>query len=390
MIQINSNFDSGNIEIVSIKDNGDIQVKIRKDISMDFFQWFHFRLTGAMDQPVKIQILNAGESSYPEGWEDYNACASYDRVEWFRVPTTYENGVLTIEYTPSVNAMYFAYFAPYSYEQHQDLIHTAQLSEICQHEVIGTTVEGRDLDLLKVSTGGQGKRKVWVIARQHPGESMAEWFMQGFIYRLLDESDPVSRKVLEGADVYMIPNMNPDGAVNGNLRANIGGANLNREWQSPSEHRSPEVFYTIKKMDEIGVDLLLDTHGDEALPYNFVAASEGNPSYTPRIAALEAKFIKDWITVSPDFQDKYGYDKDEPGQANMTVCTNAVADRFNCLALTIEMPFKDNADLPDEFYGWSDERSIKLGESVMHPIWMILDQLRAESNVESTTATTSV
>ena len=42
MIQINSNFDSGNIEIVSIKENGDIQVKIRKDISMDFFQWFHF------------------------------------------------------------------------------------------------------------------------------------------------------------------------------------------------------------------------------------------------------------------------------------------------------------------------------------------------------------
>lgn len=27
-------------------------------------------------------------------------------------------------------------------------------------------------------TPGEGKRKIWVIARQHPGESMAEWFMQ--------------------------------------------------------------------------------------------------------------------------------------------------------------------------------------------------------------------
>jgi len=26
---------------------------------------------------------------------------------------------------------------------------------------------------------GKGKRRVWMIARQHPGESMAEWFIEG-------------------------------------------------------------------------------------------------------------------------------------------------------------------------------------------------------------------
>jgi murein tripeptide amidase MpaA len=378
MININSNFDSGNIEVVSIKENGEIDLKIRKDISMDFFQWFHFRLTGAANTPVKMRILNAGESAFPEGWENYQSCASYDRMEWFRIATTsYENGVLTIEYTPDSDSMYFAYFAPYSWEQHQDLIHTAVQSEYCALEVIGESVEGRTLDLLKVSTGGEGKKKVWLIARQHPGESMAEWFMEGFIYRLLDDTDPVSRKLLEKADFYMIPNMNPDGSVNGNLRANVGGANLNREWQAPSEHRSPEVYWTLKKMDEIGVDINLDVHGDESIPYNFVAGSEGNPSYTDRIAALEKQFIADWIKVTPDFQDEHGYDKDEPGQANMTVCTNAISDRFDCLALTIEMPFKDHDDMPDEVYGWSDERSVKLGESVMEPILWIVDDLRA-------------
>ena len=37
---------------------------------------------------------------------------------------------------------------------------------------------------------------MWVIARQHPGESMAEWFTEGMLHRLLDRHDPVSRKVL--------------------------------------------------------------------------------------------------------------------------------------------------------------------------------------------------
>lgn len=384
MIQINSNFDGGNIEVISITDNGDIQVKIRKDVSMDFFQWFHFRLTGAADKACKIQILNAGECSYPEGWEDYKACASYDKQEWYRVPTSYENGVLTIEYTPQLNSMYFAYFAPYSYEQHQNLIHDAQLSEICDIEIIGKTVEGRDIDLLKVSNGDKGKKNIWLIARQHPGETMAEWFMEGFIQRLLDDADPISRKALEKANFYLIPNMNLDGSFNGNLRANVGGCNLNREWAKPNAESSPEVYYTMKKMDEVGVDLLLDVHGDEALPYNFISASEGIPGYTERLAFLEDKFSKDWMMVSPDFQTKIGYDKENPGEANMTVCTNAVSKRYSCVALTIEMPFKDNADLPDELYGWSNDRSINLGASVLNPIYMILDELRVQENVIAT------
>ena len=39
-----------------------------------------------------------------------------------------------------------------------------------------------------------------------------------------------------------------------------------------------------------------------------------------------------------------------------------MGETFNCLAYTVEMPFKDNHDLPDEDYGWSPERSKKLGE----------------------------
>ena len=36
-----------------------------------------------------------------------------------------------------------------------------------------------------------------------------------------------------------------------------------------------------------------------------------------------------------------------------------------CLAFTIEMPFKDNTDLPDDRVGWNGERSKKLGASVL-------------------------
>lgn len=373
-MKISSNFDSGNIEIVSLKENGEIKLNIPKDTNSDFFQWFHFRLTGALDKACKISILNASESSYPDGWENYHACASYDNVEWFRVPTRYENGALMIDYLPSNNSVYFAYFAPYSYDQHQKMIHNAQVSDLCRVDVIGETVEGRDIDMLVIGDEGIGKN-VWVIARQHPGESMAEWFIEGMVDRLLDESDPVGRKLLEGACFYIIPNMNIDGSIAGNLRSNVAGANLNREWANPSIEKSPEVFHCLKKMDEIGVDLMLDVHGDEAIPYNFVAASEGIPSYSLALKELEKKFKDHWMHISPDFQDEYNYGADKPGTANLTVCSNAVAERFACLSFTIEMPFKDNDDLPDPMYGWSSERSMLLGESILNPVLHVIEDL---------------
>ena len=48
------------------------------------------------------------------------------------------------------------------------------------------------LDRLVVGTGA---RPVWIIARQHPGETMAEWFVQGLLQRLLDPADAVSREL---------------------------------------------------------------------------------------------------------------------------------------------------------------------------------------------------
>ena len=73
---------------------------------------------------------------------------------------------------------------------------------------------------------------------------------------------------------------------------------------------------------------------------------------------------------------EYGYDLDEPGQANMTVANSAVGEKFKCLSYTLEMPFKDNADLPDEDFGWSAPRSQRLGEDVLTAILAVSPKLR--------------
>lgn len=375
-MKISTQFDAGSIDVVSAERYDDIQLRLRPDNAAGFAQWFHFRLQGVAYQPCVLRILNACDAAYPEGWDDYQACASYDRSNWFRVPTRYENGELVIEHTPLSNSVYYAYFEPYSHERHLDLIGKAQGSGLCQLDDLGSTLDGRDINLLTVGNQVASDLKVWLIARQHPGETMAEWFVDGFLRRLLDWQDPLSRALLEHATFYIVPNMNPDGGVRGNLRTNAAGANLNREWLAPSAERSPEVLCVRQKMQETGVDLFLDIHGDEAIPYVFVAGTEGVPGYGERIAALEARFKETLALASPDFQDTHGYDKDAPGEANLSLATNWVGHTFGCLAFTLEMPFKDNDNLPDDDYGWSSQRSIRLGEAMLNPVYAVLNRLR--------------
>ncbi|KAK9823110.1 hypothetical protein WJX72_000350 [[Myrmecia] bisecta] len=363
-IYVNSHFDSGNVEVVDMADQHNIQLRIHEDPFCEsdgraHFQWFHFRVTGVKHEPITINLMNAGDSSFPRAWNGYNACASYDRMHWFRVPSSYDSstGVFTIKHKPERNAVYFAYAAPYPYERHQNFVAEMQSHDNVELEMLGETLDGHDLDLLRIGDESPDKRKVWVIGRQHPGEAQAQWFVEGFLRRLLDPADPLAKKALRDATFYVVPNMNPDGSWRGHLRTNAAGANLNREWQNPSPERSPEVFLVRDRMDAVGVDMLLDVHADEELPYNFINGNEGNPNWSPRLAKLQDDFGAAFERSSPDFQRMHGYETDAPGTANQTVCAHAIGMRFDCLSLTLEQPFKDTIDTPDPVQGWSAERS---------------------------------
>lgn len=52
------------------------------------------------------------------------------------------------------DAMYVAYFAPYSFEMHQDLVARCQLDERVRMQLLGETLDGHDLDLLQIGEGG--------------------------------------------------------------------------------------------------------------------------------------------------------------------------------------------------------------------------------------------
>ena len=376
-MKISSDFDSGNILVQDASDPHKVLLAMRKDLNSDHFQWFHFHVEGLTPGARHdFSIINAGQSAYSHAWTGYNAAASYDQQTWFRVPSRFENGALSFGLEPEHEQMWFAYFEPYSRERHAALIAKALALPGVELQACGRSIEGRDIELLRVHRHAGANRKVWIIAQQHPGEHMAEWFMEGIIERLGDAGDSELDALLQQADLYLVPNMNPDGAFRGHLRTNAAGQDLNRAWQSASVERSPEVFFVQQAMREIGVDLFLDIHGDEEIPHVFTAGCEGNPGFTPRLEALETEFRQRLVDCGAEFQTRFGYPRSAPGQANLNLACNAVGQEFDCLSFTLEMPFKDHDDTPNPTTGWNGQRSMKLAGDMLGVISQMADRLR--------------
>jgi murein tripeptide amidase MpaA len=375
-MQIDCDFEAGSIVVLEASDPSSVSLALRGDNASDFRQWFHFRVRDAKGVPCTFRIVNAGQASYPGGFWDYRACASYDGEHWFRVPTEHDGGPLIIHHTPERDVIAYACFPPYPSKRHEALLEKARSSQRASVIELGKSVEGRPMSVLSFGDQGRSVRRVWIIAHQHPGETMAAWFIEGLVFRLLDEGDPAARALLDKAQLYVVPSMNPDGSARGNHRTNAAGRDLNREWLYPSRETSPEVFLVRQAMMDGGIDMLLDVHGEEALPYVFAFGAEGIPDYSERLAGLEDLFARTLEQIDGDFQRERGYERDPPGGADLRLATDHVAQRFDCLAVGLEMPFKDNVNRRDEAVGWSPERCRHLGRSVVEAVLVCVDALR--------------
>lgn len=369
--------DSGNGEVLSTEPvlvgPAVARIRVRSDNAAAFRQWFWVRAEDLDGAPLALTILDAGGCSYPGGWPAYRAVARLgaEGDDWVRVPTSYADGQLTIALPPGHDRIDVAYFAPYPHARRVERVRdwAARGADVRD---LGPTPDGLALPIVTV---GRGPSPVWIVARQHPGETMAEWFVEGLVERLLGAGGGAPAGLLDRVTFRIAPCVNPDGARRGNHRTNALGLDLNRQWADPDPERAPEVRRIRDAMDDTGVAFALDVHGDEEIPYNFAGGGEGTPAWDPRRAAVKRRFIDAWLAATPDMQAVHGYPTPAPGEGNLTVCSQQLCERFRCVALTVEQPFLDHDDNPEPVAQWSPARAKALGASVLEPLVAVVADL---------------
>jgi hypothetical protein len=159
---------------------------------------------------------------------------------------------------------------------------------------IGESTEGRTLEVLKIGSSDDQKM-LMVISMQHPPEIPGYLAMKAFVETICEDS-PEARKFRSKYNLYVMPQMNPDGVANGHWRHNVGGIDLNRDWVNfnQPETRALSNFMENKAQESGGKFIFAaDFHATwEDIFYTINPDLEGNsPGLIPKLIKRSSKRI---------------------------------------------------------------------------------------------------
>jgi hypothetical protein len=159
---------------------------------------------------------------------------STDGHNWKSVPleSLPENRVRLHLEMPSPQ-LFVARVEPYRLSDLEKFLSAIRTNPLVQIDTIGKTVQGRDLEIVRVGRT-EAPYRVFLRARAHPWEPGGNWVVEGLVQRLL-KHDADARKFLERYCVYIMPMANKDGVALGRTRFNLQGKDLNRNWDKPAD-----------------------------------------------------------------------------------------------------------------------------------------------------------
>jgi hypothetical protein len=198
---------------------------------------FHLKIVGQPHADVRVElnnlenVWNGTQSSVAR--ELKAAVISEDGVNWQSIsmdPTA--DGRVGFQVNLGQGAMYVARVEPYRISDLNRLLERIQKHPAVKISKIGSTHEGRDLEIIQIGSEAAAYR-IFLRARAHPWEAGGNWVLEGLIARLLQEDDAAVRWRNQYC-VYILPMANKDGVARGRTRFNLLGKDLNRNWDKPA------------------------------------------------------------------------------------------------------------------------------------------------------------
>ncbi len=257
--------------------------------------WYYFRMDRVRGRELTITLTDlVGEYNDRPGAVPMNADTvpvwSADGRRWTHFAGYAWNDQTkeaTLRIRPESDTLWIAHQPPYTPEDLHRLLADVDRSPSARVEVIGKTVQGRDLHLVTVTdfaVPDSGKKTVWLQARQHAWESGTSHVLDSAL-RFITSEEPDARELRRKLVFKFQPMGDPDGAANGKVRFNANGYDVNRHWEEVDLRdktllqRMPEIWYVKKAVlaqsAVAPIDLLVNMHNTETAEYIDTLADSG-------------------------------------------------------------------------------------------------------------------
>jgi len=287
------NWENGSDGIIYIHQTYDHQREVFNQTST---HW-HFLLEAkkGSDVPIIFDNFNTiyNGNMYYNIENNINFCTvSNDGKNWRHIPVETLNGNrMKINVHMDTDSLYIASVEPYRVSDLNKLLAKIKGKNQVNIEVIGQSVEGRDLHIIRIGDKN-APHSVFIRARAHPWEAGGNWVVEGLIEKLIQNSKE-TKDYLKNYSVYILPMANIDGVARGVARFNMNGMDLNRGLKNPAEPILAKENYVMEQwlesMIEKGMkpELAIDFHNDGNGPVMFKPPLKNPEKYVENMKIFE-------------------------------------------------------------------------------------------------------
>ena len=247
-----ADFEQGAASDVHLREDGAIGFSIPPDPGGDEYLWFCLYVVTEGRKGLEFVLENAaGAHQTGHRWNITRPVFSTDGRNWIRAAETsyakdaglarlFGQPVFRFRSPLAADTLWVAYSYPYTLSDLQLFLNRIKDRPDVAISTLGKSEEGRDI--LKVEIEGRADsaaeplRRIWIVGREHPGETPLSFVCEGMIQALLDH--PAGRRMRDAYGFSIIPILNVDGVAHGYYYHNAQGVNLARDW---ADFRSAEV-----------------------------------------------------------------------------------------------------------------------------------------------------
>ena len=292
--------------------------------------WYAFKVWSSQQRTIRVNLSPTYESRFPRARLSTDG-AYWKVIEREKFSSSAETHVATMTLEVGPKPLWVAA---------QEMIGVQELNAwtdvkcqlpFARSNVVGFSIEGRPVREFTLAETTNANY-VFIISRQHPPEVTGSVGLMSFVDTLAGRSS-LAKKFRRHFQTVVVPLMNPDGVEHGQWRSNLGGVDLNRDWQpftQPETRAVSEFLAGLGKQPGAQPFLFVDFHSTSSNV--FYTQPDGQPM-------KPFDFARRWLERTHERYPEFQIERDAGHNTGLATSKAWANSTFQIPAITCEFGY---------------------------------------------------
>lgn len=298
--------------------------------------WYAFKISATNSQVVTLDFVNTYSLQRSRPWISHDG-ENWERVDESQWTKGSANRAPKLQLKVDARPLLIAAWDIVSLPQINAWTDKITFQTGVKISSAGNSIEGRPLQYF-ILGDPTNRNVIFVIGRQHPPEITGTIGLESFAATLAGDS-ALADKFRKHFQVVILPVVNPDGVEHGHWRSNLGGVDLNRDWEDfsqPETRAVRDLFLQIAGRSNVKPYLFIDFHSTAT--NIFYAQPETPGDRLPH-------FTDQWLAALQQKLPLFGFERDDAHNASLATAKDWAHNQWHIPALTCEFGYQTDRKL---------------------------------------------